>query len=60
MESSLEQEKKSRVEMERTRRKLEGDFKLSQDSVRDLETQKGNLEDRLKKYFSYTEVSIYQ
>lgn len=50
VEGTLEQEKKVRVELERTRRKLEGDLKLSQDTVRDLETLKEDLEDRLKKY----------
>lgn len=48
VESSLEQEKKQRVEIERTKRKLEGDLKLSQDSVKDLENQRETLEERLK------------
>jgi len=45
----LEQEKKARTELERTKRKLEGDLKLSVDSVKDLENQKEELEDGLKK-----------
>lgn len=49
VEGSLEQEKKVRTELERTKRKLEGDLKLSMDSVRDLENQKDELEERLKK-----------
>lgn len=49
VESSLEQEKKVRLDLERTKRKLEGDLKLSMDSVRDLENQKEELEERLKK-----------
>lgn len=49
VEGSLEQEKKARVELERVKRKLEGDLKLSMDSVRDLENQKEDLEDALKK-----------
>lgn len=49
MEGSLEQEKKVRMDLERTKRKLEGDLKLSMDSVRDLENQKEDLEERLKK-----------
>lgn len=48
IECSLEQEKKQRVEIERTKRKLEGDLKLSQDSVKDLENQRATLEERLK------------
>lgn len=42
-------EKKVRLELERIKRKLEGDLKLSIDSVKDLETQKAKLEERLKK-----------
>lgn len=44
----MEQEKKQRVEIERIKRKLEGDLKLSQDSVKDLENQRTALEERLK------------
>lgn len=50
VEGSLEQERKTRLELERTKRKLEGDLKLSKDSVNNLENQKEELEDRLKKY----------
>lgn len=46
--------------MERTRRKLEGDLKLSQDSVRDLESQKENLDDRLKKYYLNAGFDIFE
>lgn len=49
IESSLEQEKKMRTDLERTKRKLEGDLKLSVDSVKDLEKQKEDLEERLRK-----------
>lgn len=49
VESSLELEKKTRAELERTKRKLEGDLKLSMDSLKDLENQKEDMEDRLKK-----------
>lgn len=49
VESSLELEKKVRVELERSKRKLEGDLKLSMDSVKDLEKQREDLEERLKK-----------
>lgn len=44
------------MELERTKRKLEGDLKLSVDSVKDLENQKEELEDRLKKYENTPEV----
>lgn len=50
LESSLEQEKKLRVELERNKRKLEGDLKLAQESILDLENDKQQLDERLKKY----------
>ncbi|KAK0139307.1 Myosin heavy chain, skeletal muscle, adult [Merluccius polli] len=37
LEGSLEQEKKVRADLERSRRKLEGDLKLSQDNIMDME-----------------------
>uniref|UniRef100_A0A6I8P1K0 Myosin heavy chain 7B n=1 Tax=Ornithorhynchus anatinus TaxID=9258 RepID=A0A6I8P1K0_ORNAN len=48
-ESSLEQEKKLRLELERSRRKLEGDLKLTQESVMDLDNDKQQLDQKLKK-----------
>lgn len=45
----MELEKKARMDLERTKRKLEGDLKLSVDSQKVLENQKEELEDRLKK-----------
>lgn len=36
--------------MERARRKLEGDLKLAQESIMDLENDKQQMEERLKKY----------
>lgn len=50
LESSLEQEKKLRVDLERNKRKLEGDLKLAQESILDLENDKQQLDERLKKY----------
>nr|XP_020744198.1 myosin-3 isoform X4 [Odocoileus virginianus texanus] len=49
LESSLEQEKKLRVDLERNKRKLEGDLKLAQESILDLENDKQQLDERLKK-----------
>jgi len=45
----LEQEKKLRMDLERVKRKLEGDLKLSMESVMDLENDKQQLEEKLKK-----------
>ncbi|ELK03877.1 Myosin-3 [Pteropus alecto] len=50
LESSLEQEKKLRVDLERNKRKLEGDLKLAHESILDLENDKQQLDERLKKY----------
>ncbi|XP_057686574.1 myosin-7B-like [Corythoichthys intestinalis] len=49
VETTLEQEKRGRTEQEKAKRKLEADLKLSQDSVRGLEEQKRELEDRINK-----------
>ena len=38
------------MDIERAKRKLEGDLKLTQETVMDLENDKQQLEERLKKY----------
>lgn len=38
------------MEIERAKRKIEGDLKLTQESIMDLENDKQQLEERLKKY----------
>lgn len=45
----MEQEKKLRMDLERVKRKMEGDLKLSLESVMDLENDKQQLEEKLKK-----------
>ena len=40
------------MDVERAKRKLEGDLKLTQESIMDLENDKQQLEERLKKYVS--------
>lgn len=40
LESSLEQEKKLRVDLERNKRKLEGDLKLAHESILDRSSKK--------------------
>lgn len=60
LESSLEQEKKLRVDLERNKRKLEGDLKLAQESILDLENDKQQLDERLKKYAPQPLASILQ
>lgn len=46
----MEQEKKIRMDLERAKRKLEGDLKLAQESLMDLENDKQQLDEKLKKY----------
>lgn len=40
------------MDLERAKRKLEGDLKLTQESIMDLENDKQQLDERLKKYYS--------
>ncbi|KAK7906654.1 hypothetical protein WMY93_015266 [Mugilogobius chulae] len=49
LEGALEQEKKSRMEVERGKRKLEGDLKLLQENTMDLENEKVQLHEKIKK-----------
>ncbi|XP_056395985.1 myosin-4-like [Hyla sarda] len=49
LEASMEQEKKLRFDLERMKRKLEGDCKLSQETIMDLENDKQQNEEKLKK-----------
>jgi len=44
LESGLDKEKKSRAALEKQKRKVEGDLKMAQDSVADLERGKRDLE----------------
>merc|ERR1719153_308021 len=44
LESSLDKEKKSRATVEKQKRKVEGDLKMAQDTVADLERGKRDLE----------------
>ncbi|KAG7244617.1 hypothetical protein INR49_029636, partial [Caranx melampygus] len=50
LEGSLEQEKKLRMDLERAKRKLEGDLKLAQETIMDLENDKQQSEEKLKKW----------
>ena len=45
----MEHEKKIRMDMERIKRKQEGDLRLSQDTIMDLENDKQRIEEKLKK-----------
>ena len=46
------------MDVERSRRKLEGDLKLTQESLMDLENGKQQLEERLKKWVQRERISV--
>ena len=48
-DSALETEKKIRMDLERIKRKLEGEARLAAEHVLDLEAEKTRLEDKMKK-----------
>merc|ERR1711978_170300 len=53
-----EQEKKLRMDLERAKRKLEGDLRLGQETIMDLENDKQRLEEKLKKQeFEYNQLA---
>jgi len=49
MEENLEREKKVRSDVEKARRKVEADLKMTQEAVEELEHSKRDLEDRGRK-----------
>jgi len=49
MEENLEREKKVRADVEKAKRKVEGDLKMTQETVEELEVAKRDLEDRGRK-----------
>uniref|UniRef100_A0A4W6DEB6 Myosin, heavy chain b n=1 Tax=Lates calcarifer TaxID=8187 RepID=A0A4W6DEB6_LATCA len=56
IEGSLEQERKLRMDLERAKRKLEGDLKLAQESIMDLENDKQQSEEKIKKDFEMSQL----
>ena len=50
LEDSLEREKKLRSELEKCKRKVEGDLKLTQEAVTDLEKAKKEMEQLNQRY----------
>lgn len=50
VEGSLEQERKACMDIERVKKKFEGDLKLAQETVVDLENDKQHLDEKLRKY----------
>ena len=49
LELNLESEKKARMDLDRAKRKIEGDLRLSQEQIMDLENDKAAQEEKLKK-----------
>ena len=50
MEDNLEREKKHRADVEKAKRKLEADLKMTQETVDDLERVRTELEANVKRY----------
>lgn len=50
MEENLEREKKVRADVEKTKRKLESDLKMTQETVEELERVKRDMEEGGRKY----------
>lgn len=50
LEDNWEQEKKIRAEVEKARRKAEGDLKMTIDNLNEMERAKLDLEEVVKKY----------
>ena len=49
MSDSLEREKKNRSDVEKAKRKIEGDLKMTQESMDELEGMKKELEEGIRK-----------
>ena len=49
LELVFESEKKTRMDLERNKRKIEGDIRLTQETIMDLENEKAAQEEKLKK-----------
>lgn len=49
MEENLEREKKVRADVEKSKRKVESDLKMAQETVEELERVKRDLEDASRK-----------
>ena len=54
MEENLEREKKVRSDVEKARRKVESELKMTQETVEELERLKRDLEDSGRKSVSQT------
>ena len=55
MEENLQREKKVRADVEKAKRKVESDLKMTQEAVEELEKVKGELEANVRK-----SVSLYK
>jgi len=52
MEENLQREKKVRADVEKAKRKVESDLKMTQEAVEELEKVKGDLEANVRKSVS--------
>lgn len=49
LEQNLDREKKGRQETEKAKRKLEGDLKVAQENIEEINRQKQDVENNVKK-----------
>jgi chaperonin cofactor prefoldin len=50
LEDNLEREKKQRADVEKAKRKVENDLKLTQETMEELERIKRDLEENVRRY----------
>jgi chromosome segregation ATPase len=50
LEDNLEREKKQRADVEKAKRKVENDLKMTQETVEELERVKRDLEENVRRY----------
>lgn len=53
MEDGLEREKRQRQEIEKSKRKIEGELKLAQENIDELNKQKHDLENNIKRFQNF-------
>ena len=59
MEENLEREKKVRADVEKAKRKVESDLKMTQETVEELERAKRDLEENVRKYELQSTILTY-
>lgn len=60
LEYRLEQERRQRGELEKSRRRLEGDSRSTQESLGEMEKNRSGLEDLIKRSNTHTHLTVYK